>query len=57
MRPRQLCPDLGREVLLWRKKNGGLFVQWNIRGFYANFEELCLLTKKYKPVVISLQET
>ena len=35
----------------------GSFVQWNIRGLNANFEELCLLTNKYKPAVISLQET
>ena len=33
------------------------FIQWNIRGLNANFEELCLLTKKYKPAVISFQET
>ena len=33
------------------------FMQWNIRGLNANFEELCLLTKKYKPAVISLQES
>ena len=39
------------------KKFAGSFVQWNIRGLNANFEELCLLTKKYKPAVISLQET
>ena len=32
-------------------------VQWNIRGFNGNFEELCLLSKLYKPAVIGLQET
>ena len=32
-------------------------VQWNCRGFRANFEELSLLTKEYKPVAICLQET
>ena len=35
----------------------GSFLQWNIRGLNANFEELYLLTNKYKPAVISLQET
>ena len=35
----------------------GSFVQWNIRGLNANFEELCLLTKTYKAAVISLQGT
>ena len=29
----------------------------NIRGLDSYCEELCLLTKKYKPVVVSLQET
>ena len=32
-------------------------VEWNIRGFNGNFEELCLLGKLYKPAVIGLQET
>ena len=32
-------------------------VRWNCRGFRANFEELSLLTKEYKPVAICLQET
>ena len=35
----------------------GSFVQWNIRGLNANFEELCLLSNKYKSAVINLQET
>ena len=32
-------------------------VQWNLRGFRANYEELVLLSKQYKPAVIALQET
>ena len=35
----------------------GSILQWNVRGTKANFKKLCLLTKKYKPAVISLQET
>ena len=31
--------------------------QWNLRGFQANYEELVLLSKQYKPAVIALQET
>ena len=31
--------------------------QWNLRGFRANYEELVLLSKQYKPAVIALQET
>ena len=31
-------------------------VQWNLRGFRANYEELVLLSKQYKPAVIALQE-
>ena len=30
--------------------------QWNLRGFQANYEELVLLSKQYKPAVIALQE-
>ena len=30
-------------------------IQWNVRGFQANFEELALLSRRYKPPV--LQET
>ena len=32
-------------------------VQKNLRGFRANYEELVLLSKQYKPAVIALQET
>ena len=32
-------------------------IQWNVRGFQANFEELALLSRKYKPAVFGLQET
>ena len=32
-------------------------VQWNLRGFRANYEELVHLSKQYKPAVIALQET
>ena len=32
-------------------------IQWNLRGFQANFEELALLTRRYKPAVLGLQET
>ena len=32
-------------------------IQWNLRGFQANFEELALLTRRYKPAVFGLQET
>ena len=31
-------------------------IQWNLRGFQANFEELALLSRKYKPAVFGLQE-
>ena len=33
------------------------FLQWNIRGLQANYEELRLLTARYSPKVIALQET
>ena len=32
-------------------------IQWNLRGFQANFEELALLSRRYKPAVSVLQET
>ena len=32
-------------------------IQWNLRGFQANFEELALLSRRYKPAVVGLQET
>ena len=32
-------------------------IQWNLRGFQANFEELALLSRRYKPAVFGLQET
>ena len=32
-------------------------IQWNLRGFQANFEELALLLRRYKPAVFGLQET
>ena len=32
-------------------------IQWNVRGFQANFEELALLSRRYKPAVFGLQET
>ena len=32
-------------------------IQWNLRGFQANFEELTLLSRRYKPAVFGLQET
>ncbi|WP_245828671.1 endonuclease/exonuclease/phosphatase family protein [Solemya elarraichensis gill symbiont] len=32
-------------------------MQWNCRGFRANYEELGLLVQKYNPKVICLQET
>ncbi|WP_411567548.1 endonuclease/exonuclease/phosphatase family protein [Solemya velum gill symbiont] len=32
-------------------------LQWNCRGFRANYEELNLLVQKYNPKVICLQET
>ena len=28
-------------------------VHWNLRGFGANYEELVLLSKQYKPAVIA----
>ena len=33
------------------------FIQWNLRGFQANLEELALLSRRYKPTVFGLQET
>ena len=32
-------------------------LQWNVRGFQANREELLLLTRLYQPCVSALQET
>ncbi len=32
-------------------------LQWNCRGFRANFNEMQLLTQKYNPQAICLQET
>ena len=32
-------------------------IQWNVRGFQTNFEELALLLRRYKPAVFGLQET
>ena len=32
-------------------------LQWNIRGFSANFQELQLLCSQHKPLVVCLQET
>ena len=32
-------------------------IQWNVQGFQANFEELALLLRRYKPAVFGLQET
>ena len=32
-------------------------IQWNLCGFQANFEELFLLSRRYKPAVFGLQET
>lgn len=32
-------------------------LQWNLNGFYNNFDELKLLITKYNPLVIALQET
>ena len=32
-------------------------LQWNCRGFSANFEEISVLIDKYKPVALCLQET
>ena len=32
-------------------------LQWNCRGFSANFEEILVLIDKYKPVALCLQET
>ena len=26
-------------------------IQWNVQGFQANFEELALLSRRYKPAV------
>ena len=32
-------------------------VQWNVRGFQADFEEFALLSRRYRPAVFGLQET
>eukprot|EP00745_Piridium_sociabile_P035474 TRINITY_DN619_c0_g1_i8.p1 TRINITY_DN619_c0_g1~~TRINITY_DN619_c0_g1_i8.p1 ORF type:complete len:361 (-),score=22.59 TRINITY_DN619_c0_g1_i8:3-1085(-) len=32
-------------------------LQWNLRGFYSNLEELQLLCREFKPSVLALQET
>ena len=32
-------------------------IQWNLQGFQAIFEELALLSRRYKPTVFGLQET
>ena len=31
-------------------------LQWNIRGAYSNFEDLCLLNKQFGPRIVALQE-
>ena len=36
---------------------GDKILQWNVRGFQANREELLLLTRFYQPCVLALQET
>ena len=36
---------------------GDKILQWNVRGFQANHEELLLLTRFYQPCVLALQET
>ena len=36
---------------------GDKILQWNVRGFQANREELLLLTRLYQPCVLALQET
>lgn len=33
------------------------FLQWNIRGFNCNFEDLLLLIKDFNPIALNLQET
>ena len=37
--------------------SGGTLLQWNCRGLKPNFEELELLTKRYTPTLVCLQET
>ena len=32
-------------------------IQWNCRGFNANFEELSLLVQSFHPIAFCLQET
>lgn len=44
-------------LLLFKVVMAGSNTQWNARGLKADVEQLCLLTKKYKPTVITLQET
>jgi exonuclease III len=34
-----------------------MIMQWNCRGLRANFDELQILTKKFSPSVVCLQET
>ena len=34
-----------------------IIIQWNIRGWYANRQELQLLIKEYNPICITLNET
>ena len=53
------CP-----MMRWTRQSSRLteamehsIIQWNVRGFQANFEELTLLSRKYKPAVFGLQET
>ena len=36
---------------------GDKILQWNVRGFQANREELLLLTRLYQPCVLAVQET
>ena len=36
---------------------GDKILQWNVRGFQANREEVLLLTRLYHPCVLALQET
>ena len=36
---------------------GDKSLQWNVRGFQANHEELLVLTRVYQPSVLALQDT
>ena len=52
-RPGQLCPDLGREVLLWAKRNDRIIIIIIIRCIYnAPNDALSAKNRSYNAIVV-----